>query len=121
MYYERRREPETRELKPDSSVRAPTQSVVPLIQDEEPAVEELVEDEPVADVRDGWSVEETTAGSLGAELVEDENEEERSGALPSQPERDHCSAEGSTRHSGRERKTTDSTVATDDDLSLLRH
>lgn len=40
-----------------------------------------------------------------AELKEDEDEKELSGALPSHSERGHCSAEGSTRRSERERKT----------------
>ncbi|XP_052567629.1 uncharacterized protein LOC128093837 [Culex pipiens pallens] len=89
-----------------------------MFRDEKP---EPVEEEPVAAVPDGESVVERFAGpselqhvvaeltedqdeavenSSGrqpvvAELTDDEGEEEHSGALPSQPERDHCSAEGS--------------------------
>ncbi|XP_052562346.1 uncharacterized protein LOC128092489 [Culex pipiens pallens] len=95
------------------------------------AVIEPVEEEPVAAVPDGESVVERFAGpselqdvvaeltedqdeavedssgrqQVVAELTDDEGEEEHSGALPSQPERDHCPAEGSTRRSERERRT----------------
>ncbi|XP_039429953.1 uncharacterized protein LOC120413282 [Culex pipiens pallens] len=113
---------------------APNRPVVRMIRDEKPAVVELVEEEPVAAVPDGESVMELIAGpsepqhvvaeltedqdeavedSSGrqpvvAELTDDEGEEEHSGALPSQPERDHCPAEGFTRRSERERRTPDS-------------
>lgn len=82
-----------------------------LSQDKEPVDEESVEEETAADVQDGESVQELTAGLAGrqlgiAKLTEDEDEEGLPGALPSQPERGHCPAEGSTRHSERERRTS---------------
>ncbi|XP_052566455.1 uncharacterized protein LOC128093499 [Culex pipiens pallens] len=113
------------------TAEAPNWPVVPMFRDEKPAVVESVEEEPFAAVPDGESVVELIAGpselqhvvakltedqdeavedSSGrqpvvAELTDDEGEEEHSGALPSQPERDHCPAEGFTRRSERERRT----------------
>lgn len=44
-------------------------------------------------------------GSSGRQPVAKLTEDEDTGALPSQPERDHCSTEGSTRRSERGRRT----------------
>ncbi|XP_039453115.1 uncharacterized protein LOC120432048 isoform X2 [Culex pipiens pallens] len=98
---------------------APNRPVVRMIRDEKPAVVEPVEEEPVAAVpselqhvvaelpEDQDEAVEDSSGRqpVVAELADDEGEEEHSGALPSQPERDHCPAEGSTRRSERERRT----------------
>ncbi|XP_052566128.1 uncharacterized protein LOC128093433 [Culex pipiens pallens] len=67
------------------------------------------------------------AGSSGrqpgvAELLEAEDKEGPNGALPSQPERDNCSAEVSTRPSGRERKIVGSTgPKKDSETNLARN